>query len=59
MALIHGGIALALGSMAAGLMLLPVLAIMNFAIVPREEAYLERRFGEDYGAYRRKTRRWL
>ena len=59
MASIHGRIALALGSMAAALMLLPVLAIMNFAIVPREEAYLERRFGEDYRAYRSRTRRWL
>jgi protein-S-isoprenylcysteine O-methyltransferase Ste14 len=32
---------------------------MNFAIIPREEAYLERRFGENYRAYRRKTRRWI
>ena len=32
MALIHGGIALALGSVAAGLMLVPVLAIMNFFV---------------------------
>lgn len=59
MALIHGGIALALGSVAAGLMLVPVLAIMNFAIIPREEAYLGRRFGEAYAAYRRTVRRWL
>jgi protein-S-isoprenylcysteine O-methyltransferase Ste14 len=59
LAILHCGIALALGSIAAALMLIPLLAIMNFAIIPREEAYLERRFGENYRAYRRKTRRWI
>ena len=57
--ILYAGLALLLRSPAAGLMLLPILAIMRFAIIPREEAYLERRFGDDYRAYRRRTRRWL
>lgn len=42
------------------LLLTPVCAwvLHRFAILP-EEAYLERRFGEKYLAYKRKVRRWL
>ena len=32
--------------------------LQRFAI-RREEAYLERKFGEQYLAYRREVRRWL
>jgi protein-S-isoprenylcysteine O-methyltransferase Ste14 len=28
-------------------------------VIPREEAYLERRFGAAYDDYRRRVRRWL
>lgn len=42
------------------LVLLPiVLAVMHFGVVRREEAYLERKFGDEYRAYRDRTRRWL
>lgn len=42
------------------LMLLPgVLMIMQNAVIDREEAYLERRFGPEYLAYKSKVRRWL
>jgi protein-S-isoprenylcysteine O-methyltransferase Ste14 len=42
------------------LALTPVCAVLlhRLAIVP-EEAYLERKFGEVYLAYKRKVRRWL
>jgi protein-S-isoprenylcysteine O-methyltransferase Ste14 len=42
------------------LLLTPVGAwvLHRFAILP-EEAYLERTFGEQYLAYKRKVRRWL
>lgn len=33
-------------------------ALQRLAILP-EEAYLERRFGDDYRAYKRRVRRWL
>lgn len=42
------------------LLLLPaVLAVMVRGVIEREEAYLMRRFGERYRAYRRSVRRWL
>jgi len=43
-----------------GLLLAPVLffAFANWVVVPREEAVLRGRFGEAYGEYRRRVRRW-
>ena len=58
-ALAYAGLALLFRSPVAGLMLIPVLAIMDRLVIPREEAYLARRFGETYEAYRRRVRRWL
>lgn len=42
------------------LILAPVCArvLQRFAIEP-EEAYLERKFGDDYLAYKRRVRRWI
>ncbi len=37
----------------------PALLVLHYGVVLREEAYLERKFGHAYLAYRRKTRRWL
>lgn len=40
--------------------LLPlVLLVMQYGVILREEAYLERKFGEEYRAFRRRVRRWL
>ena len=36
-----------------------VLGVMHFGVVVREEAYLERRFGVEYRAYRERVRRWI
>jgi protein-S-isoprenylcysteine O-methyltransferase Ste14 len=33
--------------------------VIRFGVVAREEAYLERKFGEVYRSYRAQTRRWL
>jgi protein-S-isoprenylcysteine O-methyltransferase Ste14 len=39
--------------------LVPVLLLMHFGVVRREERYLERKFGETYRQYRGSVRRYL
>ena len=38
---------------------LPLAIIMHYGVVAREEAYLERRFGDVFGGYKTHVRRWL
>lgn len=33
--------------------------IFNFFVIPGEEAYLKRRFGDEFTAYKAKVRRWV
>ena len=35
------------------------MALIHYRVIPREEEYLERRFGSQYSEYRRSVRRWL
>ena len=35
------------------------IAVMAFVVIPREELYLEKRFGAEYLDYKRSVRRWL
>jgi len=41
------------------LLLVPLLAVVHWGIIKREERYLEGKFGEPYRAYRSRVRRWL
>jgi len=59
MALIHLGVGLAVDSLWVPLMLLPVLLILRFGVISREESYLERKFGDAYLAYKGSVRRWI
>jgi len=34
-------------------------AVINYFVIPEEEAYLFRRFGAEYDHYRKQTRRWI
>ena len=40
-------------------LLLPTLVMMQIAVIGREEAYLEAKFGDAYRAYKARVRRWL
>jgi protein-S-isoprenylcysteine O-methyltransferase Ste14 len=57
--LIYVGLALLFAWGWALLLLVPVLVILQLAVIRREEAYLERRFGDHYRQYRARVRRWL
>ena len=59
MALLYFGISIAADAPWVLAMLLPALLIMNFLVIPREERYLERSFGEEYLGYKSTVRRWL
>src|SRR5262245_19869466 len=39
--------------------LIPAAAVVSRVVVPREERYLERRFGQQYSSYRDSVQRWL
>jgi protein-S-isoprenylcysteine O-methyltransferase Ste14 len=53
------GLAIALDNLWLLIMLVPFALIINYGVVAREEAYLERKFGDVYRAYRSRVRRWL
>ena len=57
--LTYGGFAVAMDSAIALGLLLPLLIVIDRFVIAREEAYLERQFGETYRQYKQKVRRWL
>jgi protein-S-isoprenylcysteine O-methyltransferase Ste14 len=59
MALVYGGIAVVTGSLWALAPLVVVLSVIDRGVIVREERFLERKFGEDYLRFKRRTRRWL
>jgi protein-S-isoprenylcysteine O-methyltransferase Ste14 len=59
MALIYAGIAILLNSLLALILLPLVLVIIQTQVIAREEAYLERTFGDEYLAYKHRVGRWL
>ena len=59
MTLIQTGIGVALGNLWILLLLVPTLFILQRGVIEKEEAYLQRRFGDSYLRYRNSVRRWL
>jgi len=59
MFLFYGGIGLAARSPWTLLLTLPLAITIRYGVVAREEAYLERRFGDAYRDYKGRVRRWL
>jgi protein-S-isoprenylcysteine O-methyltransferase Ste14 len=57
--LVYGGIGMAAGSPWTLILILPLAITMRYGVVAREEAYLERRFGDAYRDYKLRVRRWL
>ena len=59
MFLLYAGIGVAARSPWILILALPLIIILRYGVVAREEAYLERRFGEAYRDYKARVRRWL
>jgi protein-S-isoprenylcysteine O-methyltransferase Ste14 len=59
LALTCAGIALVAGAPWALVTVFAAVVVIDRGVVAREERYLEGRFGQEYAAYKRRTRRWL
>lgn len=59
MFLVYGGIGIAACSPSTLILTLPLAITIRYGVVAREEAYLERRFGDAYRDYKARVRRWL
>jgi protein-S-isoprenylcysteine O-methyltransferase Ste14 len=58
-AVTYVGLAIAMDSWVALILLIPCLFVVDRFVIQREERYLTHKFGAAYEAYRRKVRRWL
>jgi protein-S-isoprenylcysteine O-methyltransferase Ste14 len=59
MSLLYAGIGIIARSPWVLILALPLVIILRYGVVAREEAYLEERFGDAYRDYRARVRRWL
>ena len=53
------GLAIAFDNLWLLMVLVPFALVIRYGVVAREEAYLERKFGDIYRSYRSRVRRWL
>ena len=57
--LLYGGIGVIAGNIWALGLMIPLLMVMHYGVIIREEHYLEKKFGEEYLGYKKSVRRWL
>jgi protein-S-isoprenylcysteine O-methyltransferase Ste14 len=57
--MLYAGVAILRNALWAILLLPLVLYVIQCEVIEREERYLERTFGEEYLAYKRRVRRWV
>ena len=58
-AITYAGLAIAMDSWVALILLVPCLWVVDRFVIQREERYLAAKFGAAYDAYRQTVRRWL
>ena len=59
MFLVYCGVGTAVRSPSILILMLPLAITIRYGVVAREEAYLERRFGDTYRNYKSCVRRWV
>ena len=59
LAMLYAGIAILRNTLWTILLVPLVLYVIQREVIEREERYLERTFGEEYLAYKRRVRRWV
>jgi protein-S-isoprenylcysteine O-methyltransferase Ste14 len=59
MFLVYAGIVVATASLWTLILALPLAITIRYGVVAREEAYLERLFGDAFRDYKSRVRRWL
>jgi protein-S-isoprenylcysteine O-methyltransferase Ste14 len=57
--LVYVGLGMAVHSTWILMLTMPVAVVIRYGVVAREEAYLERRFGDAYRDYKARVRRWV
>jgi protein-S-isoprenylcysteine O-methyltransferase Ste14 len=57
--LLQLGIALLIDGLMPLLLVIPLVLMLHFGVILREERYLTAKFGEPYVTYRSQVRRWL
>ncbi len=59
LALVYAGIGIAADGPWTLALLVPLMVVMHYGVIIREERYLERKFADAYRRYKATTRRWL
>lgn len=59
LSLLYVGIGVAADNLWIVAGLVPILIVMHYGVIVREEQYLERTFGEEYLEYKASVRRWV
>ncbi|MBF0562262.1 MAG: isoprenylcysteine carboxylmethyltransferase family protein [Alphaproteobacteria bacterium] len=57
--LIFLGVSACLDSLSMLVLVIPFMAVLIWGVIPREEPYLEAKFGDEYRTYKARVRRWL
>ncbi|MGD0946271.1 MAG: isoprenylcysteine carboxylmethyltransferase family protein [Candidatus Binatia bacterium] len=56
---LYGGVTLLVDALWPVVLLIPLVAVLRWGVIAREERYLEHKFGDEYRAYKARVRRWL
>ena len=59
MTLFYVGLGLLMDNIYALVLFVPVLLVMRYGVIGREEAYLAEKFPDEYVSYKERVRRWL